>query len=154
AATTSLAAQASLLAATMCYAAYAVITRRAPAIPPRALAASTLISAAILSTPMLLLADLERDAWTIAGMLNVVGLGLLPTGLGGVLLITLIKRVGAGFMALANYVTPVWAVSAGAVLFNERLDASAFVALVVILLGVAISQSKVRKKTVAAIAAD
>ena len=51
------------------------------------------------------------------------------------LLIILIQRIGAGFMSFANYLTPIWAVIMGAVIFGERLSVSAFVALGVILLG-------------------
>ncbi len=145
AATSSLAAQLALLLATLGYAAAAVITRMAPPIRPRAFAAATLIPAAILSTPVLFFTDWRVEDWTLAGVVNVIGLGLGPTGLGGVLLIILIQRVGAGFMAFANYLTPLWAVGMGALLFGERLGANALIALVVILVGVAVSQRTPRK---------
>ncbi|MEM9170044.1 MAG: DMT family transporter [Pseudomonadota bacterium] len=141
AASSSLVAQLALLAASLGYAGAAVITRRAPTIRPRVFAAGTLLCAATLSTPALFLFDLKADQWSLVGLLNVVGLGLGPTGLGGVLLIIIIQRVGAGFMALANYLTPAWAVIAGAIVFGERLEPFVFVALGVILAGVAVSQS-------------
>lgn len=142
AADTNLLAQLAVLIATFCYATYAVLTRRAPPIRPRAFAAGTLLAAAIIATPMLLLTDLKASEWTIKGVLNVIGLGLGPTGLAGILIIILIQRAGAGFMALANYITPLWAVAMGAVIFSERLGAEAFAALAIILAGVAISQRK------------
>ena len=138
-------AQVMILLATVCYAAAAVIARRAPPIRPRVFATGTLLCAAVLSTPALFLTDLKTDQWTLAGVANVILLGLGPTGLAGILLIILIQRVGAGFMGLANYVTPVWAVIMGAVLFQERLEATVFLALAVILAGVAISQRRARK---------
>jgi drug/metabolite transporter (DMT)-like permease len=58
------------------------------------------------------------------------------------MLILLIRRVGASFMALANYVTPLFAVFAGAVLFGERLGLNVFAALALIFAGVAISQRR------------
>jgi drug/metabolite transporter (DMT)-like permease len=140
AAATSIVAQIALLVATFGYAIAAVITRRAPPIRPRAFAAATLICAAILSTPAVFFTEMRMDEWTLSGVFNVIGLGLGPTGLGGVLLIILIQRVGAGFMAFANYLTPLWAVGMGALLFGERLGVNALIALVVILTGVAISQ--------------
>lgn len=60
------------------------------------------------------------------------------------MLILLIRRVGASYMALANYVTPLFAVLAGAVLFGERLGASVFAALALIFAGVAISQRRAK----------
>ena len=139
-------AQIMLLAATLGYAAAAVATRRAPAIRPRVFAAGTVIASAIIATPTLLFVDLRVADWSALGIANVVGLGLGPTGVGGILLIILIQRVGAGFMAFANYLTPLWAVVLGAAIFGERLSLNAFVALAVILAGVAISQAR-RKRT-------
>lgn len=139
-------AQLLILFATVCYAAAAVMARRAPPIRPRIFSAGTLIGAAIMSTPALFFTDLKTDEWTFSGVANVIGLGLGPTGLAGLLLIIIIQRVGAGFMGLANYVTPVWAVLLGAVLFQERLDMSVFIALTIILAGVAISQRRASKQ--------
>ncbi len=144
---THLLPQAAVLAATLCYATFAVLTRRAPPIRPRAFATGTLLSAAVISTPALFLIDLEIGEWSLVSFLSVVGLGLGPTGLVGILLIIVIQRAGAGFMSLGNYLVPVWAVAAGAVIFNERLNISAFAALAIILIGVAVSQSTQKKKT-------
>lgn len=137
----SIIAQIALLAATVFYATYAVMTRRAPPMRPRAFAAGTLLSAAIISTPALLLTNLNIGEWSLMSILSVIGLGLGPTGLVGISLIIVIQRAGAGFMSLGNYLVPLWAVAAGALIFNERLSVSAFAALAIILIGVAVSQS-------------
>ena len=141
AARTNIAAQIMLLVATLGYAAAAVITRRAPPIKPRVFAAGTVIASAVIATPALFFVEMNVDQWSAIGIANLIGLGLGPTGIGGILLIILIQRTGAGFMALANYLTPLWAVAMGAVIFGERLGANAFIALAVILAGVAISQA-------------
>lgn len=154
AARSSLTAQLMLLVATFGYAAAAVITRKAPSIRPRVFAAGSLVASAIITTPALLFTDLNINAWTLSGIVNVIGLGLGPTGFAGVLLIVLIQRTGAGFMALANYLTPLWAVAMGAVLFGERLNPNAFIALIVILAGVAISQRAAKKSSGVVIAQD
>ena len=73
-------------------------------------------------------------------------LGVFPTGLNGVLIIMLIRRAGAGFMALSNYFIPLWAVGLGAIMFQERLDWNVLGALGVILAGVAVSQRALFKK--------
>ena len=135
-------AQVSLLVATLGYAAAAVLTRRAPDIRPRVFSAGALLCAAIFTTPILFVTDLDVDAWTPSGVLNVIGLGLGPTGLAGILLIIMIRRVGAGFVGLANYLTPVWAVLMGAAIFGEPLTARLIGALALILAGVAIAQHR------------
>ena len=141
----SLVAQLLLLLATFLYAASAVLARRAPPIRPRVFSAGFILSAAVISTPFLLLADFNPSDWRATSLASIFGLGLLPTGLNAILIIMLIRRAGAGFMSLANYITPVVAVALGALIFHERLQPNAYLALVVILVGVAVSQRKARK---------
>jgi len=138
---TNLLAQLGLVVATLCYAGSAVITRRAPAIRPRVFAAGSLLSAAIVATPGLLFTDWRLEQWELTGILSVFGLGIFSTGLGAFLIVVIIQRVGAGFMSFSNYITPVWAVILGAILFNERLSPNVFIALGVVIVGLAVSQS-------------
>jgi len=140
AASSDLRAQAALLFATFLYAAAAVLARRAPPIRPRVFAAGLMIVAAIMASPAALLAEWRPQDWSFVSIVSVIGLGVFPTGLNAVLIIMLIRRAGAGFMALSNYITPLWAVVMGALVYGERLAASSFAALAVILAGVAISQ--------------
>ncbi|MEQ8179097.1 MAG: DMT family transporter [Amphiplicatus sp.] len=144
-------AQGALLFATLCYAASAVISRRAPSIRPRVFAAGTVLGAAIFSTPLLLFSEWRPEAWSLASIASIIGLGAGPTGVAGLIIIIVIKRAGAGFMALANYIVPVMAVFVGAALFGEPLSLRIFAALAIILAGVAVSQSR-RRAPVAATA--
>jgi drug/metabolite transporter (DMT)-like permease len=146
AARSSVPAQLGLLMATFGYAVSAVIMRRMPPVGPRIFTAAAILGGAIFSTPALLLIDFETREWSLLSALSVVGLAIGPTGLAGLIIIIIIKRAGAGFMALANYLVPVWAVIMGAVIFDERLAPRVFLALGVILLGVAISQRRPRVK--------
>lgn len=133
-------AQGALLLATTLYAVSAVLARRAPPIRPRVFAAGMMLSAAVTATPGLFLVDSGVGTWSLTSMASVAGLGVFSTGLAGFIIITVIRRAGAGFMSLTNYVIPLWAVGLGAVLYQERLPANAFLALFVILAGVAVSQ--------------
>lgn len=145
AARSSLLAQAGLLLATFCYAVSAILARRTPPIRPRIFACGTVLGAAVLSTPALFFTDLYPEDWALESVLSVIALGVGPTGLAGLFIIMLIKRAGAGFMALANYLTPIWAVMVGAVLFGERLGPNVLIALAVILAGVAVSRRARRR---------
>ncbi len=138
----SLAAQAGLLIATLLYAASAVMSRRAPPARPRVFSAGIVLVGAIFATPAAFTAPFEPSTWSPKSIASLVALGLGPTALAGVIIIMIIRRVGASFMSLANYVTPVIAVILGALIFHERLALSAFAALLLILFGVAISQWK------------
>ena len=152
----SFAAQGALLFATLCYAVSAVISRRAPAARPRVFTAGIVLAGAIFATPALLFTEFEPRGWSATSIASVVILGLGPTALAGIVIIMIIRRVGASFMALANYIVPVVAVMLGALLFHERLEATVFIALAVILAGVAISQWRDRPVVEAgdALAAD
>lgn len=152
----SLAAQAGLLLATFLYAASAVMSRRAPPARPRVFSAGIVLAGSIFATPALMFAPLDVSSWSAKSLGSVVALGLGPTALASIVLITIIRRAGASFMALANYFVPVIAVILGAALFCERLEISVFAALAVILAGVAISQRKSRPviETGDALAAD
>lgn len=138
--TSDVRAQGALLFATFLYAASAVLARMAPPIRPRVFAAGMMIVAALMATPALLFTEIDINDWAAMGVMSIVGLGVFPTGLNGILIIMLIRRAGAGFMALSNYITPLWAVAAGAALYQERLEWTVLVALTIILAGVAVSQ--------------
>jgi drug/metabolite transporter (DMT)-like permease len=56
----------------------------------------------------------------------------------------LIREAGASFFAVTNFLVPVWAAILGASLGMERLQPSAFAGLALVLVGVAMAQSKVR----------
>jgi drug/metabolite transporter (DMT)-like permease len=137
-------AQFGLLLATFGYAVAAVIMRKMPPVGPRIFTASAILGGAVFTTPALFLFDLNTQEWSLPSVLSVIGLAVGPTGIAGLIIIIIIKRAGAGFMALANYLVPVWAVILGALLFDERLAPRVFVALAIILLGVAISQRRAR----------
>ncbi|MBY0423136.1 MAG: EamA family transporter [Parvularculaceae bacterium] len=139
-------AQGALLVATFFYAASAVISRRAPRLRPQVFSAGTTLAGAVMTTPALLFSPLAPADWSLASLVAVVVLGVAPTGLAGFVIYILIKRVGAGFMSLSNYLTPVFAVFLGALLFHERLDWTVFAALAVILSGVFLSQRSVFRR--------
>ncbi len=138
----SLWAQFAILLGTICYAVGAVVTRLAPPVRPTVFSAGSLIIGALAATPGVLFASFSPADWSASSIAAVIGLGLFPTGLAAYLIVTLIRRVGAGFMALSNYLTPFVAVAIGAMAFGERLAPTSFLALGVILAGVLISQRK------------
>jgi len=142
----SLLAQAALLLATFLYAVSAVIARRAPPARPRMFSAGCVLCGALFATPALLFAPVDLSAISAPSWLAIAALAIGPTALAGLFIIMLIRRAGAGFMALANYMTPLWAVGLGAVFLGERLPTSAFAALALIFAGVAISQRRPRAR--------
>lgn len=142
----SLAAQAGLLLATLFYAASAVMSRRAPPARRIVFSAGIVLMGAAFATPALFFTPIRPEAWSLASVMSIVALGFGPTALAGVIIIVIIRRAGASFMALANYIVPVFAVIAGAALFGERLGLNVFLALALIFTGVAVSQHRGRSQ--------
>jgi drug/metabolite transporter (DMT)-like permease len=131
-------AQIAVLLATFCYAANSIIARRLRHISSESVGAGMLIAASICGIPLSLLVD---RPWELApswgSLAAVVTLGWLCTGLGYLLFFRIIASAGAGFVSFNNYLVPLCGVVWGAVVLGERLEPQAFIALLLILAGVA-----------------
>ena len=73
-------------------------------------------------------------------------MGLIPTALAQILVVTLVRDAGPTFTSLVNYQVPVWSVILGSIFLRETLPPSLFWAMGLILIGVAISQAGALKR--------
>lgn len=71
---------------------------------------------------------------------SVILLGVFPTVLATIVYFSVIRLAGAAFLSQINYLIPLWAVMLGVWFGDELLSWNSFVALVVILCGIAIAQ--------------
>lgn len=122
------------------YAVGAIVTRRAPPSDPIAFATAATLLAAGLMLPLALTIEGTAQSPTAAALLAVVFLALVPTALANLLLVSVIHSAGPSFVSLVNYQVPLWSVLFGWAFLSEELPARVFVALAMILSGVAISQ--------------
>jgi drug/metabolite transporter (DMT)-like permease len=74
-----------------------------------------------------------------AALTACIWLGVGPTAVATLVYFRLIARAGPTFMSLVNYMSPIVAVSAGAILLDEPLRPAALMAMVLILAGIAIA---------------
>ena len=72
--------------------------------------------------------------------LAILFLGLMPTALAALLRVQVIRSAGPVFMTLVNYQVPLWSMLFGALILAEALPWRFFVALALILTGLALSQ--------------
>ncbi len=132
--------QIACLMAAMSYAVASIMTRRCPTIDPIAMATAMLIVGAIALIPAMLVFEglpaVEGTRPTVA----IIILGLIPTALAAWLRIRTIRTAGSVFMAPVGFQVPIWSMICGAVILNEELPLRFFVALGLILSGLAISQ--------------
>lgn len=133
-------ARLACLGAVMSYAVSSILTRRCPPVDPVVLSALGLtVGSAILIPAMWLTEGVPGWAGARAGW-AILFLGLIPTGLAALLRVLVIRSAGSTFMTLVNYQVPVWSMVFGALVLSEPLPGRFFLALALILLGVAISQ--------------
>jgi len=134
--------QLAILLGALCYAANSVLTRIL-ARGDDVLVASTamLLIASVIALPIALLAD---QPWRIhasaTSLWAILWLGVGPTAIATVVYFKLIATAGPTFMSLVNYMSPAVAVLLGVALLGETPGVHAYVALALILLGIAVSQ--------------
>lgn len=133
--------QLACLGAAVSYAISSVATRRCPPVDAISLSAMTLgIGAAFLVPAMLLVEGIPRLAGGIPD-LAILFLGLMPTALAALIRVRVIQTAGSVFMTNVNYQVPVWSMIFGATVLGEDLPWRFFLALALILFGLAVSQS-------------
>ncbi|OZB17553.1 MAG: EamA family transporter [Rhodobacterales bacterium 34-62-10] len=132
--------QLACVGAALSYAVAAILTRRCPPIDPVALSTLTLVVGSVVLIPLMLAIE-GVPGW--AGQttgLAILFLGLMPTALAALLRVQVIRTAGPVFMTLVNYQVPLWSMVFGALVLSEALPWRFFVALGLILTGLALSQ--------------
>lgn len=134
----SLAMIAALSAAGL-YAVANVVTKRAPPVAATVGALMmTLWAAAYATAAAIVVAPLP--AWPpLPALIAVIAQGVFPAGLATIGWLFLIQRRGPLFVSLSIYMAPLWATALGVIFLNERPGLPAFVALGLILCGVALA---------------
>ncbi|WP_419739847.1 DMT family transporter [Ruegeria sp.] len=133
-------AQMACITAALCYAVSSILTRRCPPIDPVALAALTLLVGAALLLPIMLLTEGLPGWQGTRPTLALIVLGLVPTALANLLRVSITRSAGSVFLTLVNYQVPVWSMVFGAWILSEALPLRFYIALTLILTGMAISQ--------------
>lgn len=133
----------AIVLASFSYAVNAVVTKRIAGYDPYAVSAVIMIAGTLLLVPASLLIDAP---WTLnptpVAWLALILLGVFATAAGSILMLAILRRQGAGFFGQINFLVPLFGVASGVVVLSERLPASAFLALAVILVGIAIARRK------------
>ena len=130
--------------ATGCYVAAALMARRLPQVPALFIAVVIMAFVTIQMLPLAFLFEqpMAWRGWSSDAWLAILWLGALPTGFAFFLRYHLIKRAGAGFTSFIGYLIPVFSVFLGALLLGESLGMDKFIALGLILAGLAVEQRK------------
>lgn len=126
--------------AACCYGVSSVIMRRLPPVDPIGLSTVLLLIAAAITVPLAIAVEGAPPMPDSETLVVIAFLGLVPTAAANMLRVMVIRSAGPVFMSLTNYQVPLWSVFMGALFLNEPLPPSLMLAMVLILIGVGLSQ--------------
>ena len=135
-----------IVIAAFCYAVTTIIAKRAPDTPATIGACMMLICAAIACLFIALLTTgFPKSIPPLPGIFTAFGLGLGSTAFASILLLYIIDQTGPSTVAKINYFVPLASVIFGVIILNEILNIKIFIAFIIILIGMLISQINEKK---------
>ncbi len=119
--------------------------------PPIALATGQIVMGTVILLPVLVLKEVfwpvvDRAPVTNAAVLSVLFLGVLSTGIAYVFNYQVIAEAGPSVASAVTYITPIVAVFVGVLFLGETLTWFEPVGALVVLVGVAMSQGRLRRR--------
>jgi len=131
----------AILGGAICYAINAILARHRPPADPLVAAAGVTLAGGLIMVPFgLPAAPAELAAAPAGPLLALAALTLIATAIATVAFLKLVVLAGPSFTSFINYLIPVWAVLMGMLFLGERPGPGAFVALLLILAGIALSE--------------
>src|SRR4051812_6712869 len=128
----------------LCYGAGGLLaSRHLREVPAHAVALGTTTVAAIVASPAGI-AQAPHDVPSWKTFASIAVLAVFGTALAYLLFFALISAAGSGYASLVTYLVPPIALAYGAVFLGEQFGVTAFVALAIILLGVALGAGGLR----------
>ena len=138
-------AQLACVLATFAYAVNAVYVKRLPKKNGLVVGAGSLIAGSLIFTPVALWVD---QPWTLVttteSWLAILVLGVLATALATWVFFIVINDVGPSFLSIINYLIPAISFAVGVVLLSEPAELSKIAGLIIVCVGIAISQPRRR----------
>ena len=119
----------------------AILARRRPPCSGMIAAAGAVLLGAVFTAP-LAIAGIVAGGFdpSLRSMIAVVAVALFATALPTVIFYRLIDLAGVAFASLMNYLIPLWGVALSVSVMQEALPANAFLALALVLAGVAVAE--------------
>jgi len=133
--------QYAIALAALCYAINAIITKHLTKLPRLPMMFALMLVGTAFLLPFALWIDQPWTASLDAKSASVViALALGPTALATWMILTIIDRQGASFLSQINFLVPLSGVLMARIFLDETLPAKAWVALMIILVGIALSR--------------
>ena len=102
-----------------------------------------LYSAVIMSIYIMLNIDLVPHSYgDYKHIATIAILGVFCTAIATIIYFQILQSSGATFISIMNYLIPVWAILFGVIFFNEDVSWNYLVGLIIVILGIQVSQTK------------
>ncbi len=135
--------QGAIVLAALCYGGASLVARRLSHVPFMVVAAGSMTLAWAIMVPVALVFEHPWQASpALLHMGTVIYLGLFPTALANILLLQVINNNGVSFLALNNYLVPVFGVGIAALTLGEEIPTEMLSSLGIIFVGIFISNMK------------
>lgn len=136
-------ARLACVAAAACYSIGSIITRRCPKVSLISFSAAALILASITIVPIALMTEELPQNLSFRSVLAISYLSFIPTAVATIILVRIIQTAGPAFMSQVNYQVPIWSIIFGTLFLNEVLPTKFFLAFLLIVAGLLITQAKI-----------
>lgn len=135
----------AILTASSCYALNTILIRMLPTFNPLIAGAGMLLCALMMFAPLPLAQgigaiSLQLQQANLDAILAVIWTGLIPTGIASIVYFIVVERAGPSFLSNCNFLIPVVAVFAGALILGESITLTGIGALVIILSGIGLTR--------------
>ena len=105
------------------------------------------ISAAIISIPFLIFIELNfYSNYSFSNIIPLIYLGIFPTAIAFLIRFHIISKAGPIFLSYVAYLIPAFAIIWGFIFLKETINFNTFIGVILILLGVFISQKNLMNK--------
>ena len=128
------------IVAPFCYASGAIIIKRSVQSDYLEFSTHSLFIASLICIPILVFIGEVPSTFKSNSIIAVLYLGIFPTGIATIVLVSLIKDEGAVFISLVNFKVPVWSTVFGVFLLKESIPSNFGTSFLLILSGILICQ--------------
>ena len=134
----------AVVAMALCYAIGTLLAgRHLRGTPPLVVALASTAVSTLAALPAGIV-QAPSGTWHGETIVAILVLGFVGTGIAYLLFFALIQRAGANYATLVTYLVPPIALAYGAIFLDESFGAAAFVALALVLVGVALATGSIR----------
>lgn len=134
--------QYAIAAAAISYGVNAIISKQLVNLNWRPMAASLMMVSFLLSLPLLMFVDWPLSEIGDGAWWALIYSSIIPTAYAAILIVQVVQRQGASFLSLINFIVPVVGVACAVLFLGETLPNDAWLALLLILVGVAVARRR------------